>query len=58
MKDFALFNYAFAVICLIAVIVLFIVKIPMLAWFTLLAAIAFAISGVLSAKIAKEDQKK
>ena len=55
MKDFALFNYVFAVICLIAVIVLFIVHIPMLAWFTLLAAIAFGISGVLAQKFVKDD---
>lgn len=57
MKDFAIFNYVFAVICLIAVVVLFITHIPILAWFTLLAAIAFGISGFLAQKLAKEDIK-
>lgn len=58
MKDFAIFNYVFAVICLIAVVVLFITHIPILAWFTLLAAIAFGISGFVTQKyLAKEDTK-
>ena len=57
MKDFAIFNYVFAVICLIAVVVLFITNIPILAWYTLLAAFAFALSGFLTQKFATGDTK-
>ena len=61
MKQFAIFNYLFAVICLIAAIVVFFAIAEggkMFAAFILLAAIAYAISGVIVQKANPDIFKK
>ena len=58
MKQFALFMYAFAAICLIAGIILCIAHVPVLGIYTLLAAPAFAIPAYLVQRDNPEEFKK
>lgn len=58
MKQFAIFNYLFAAICLIAAVVVFFTVSKMFAAFILLAAIAYAISGVIVQKANPDIFKK